>query len=126
MVAGHELGSDDEVLECFVHEVTEVDGAVGVGGAVVEDEFFAALGGGLHGVVEALVVGAIGFECVPAFEGCWFVLDEVGLHGEGGLWEIECFFVVWRVGLLVCGVGHFWGIRGAAWSGVIVWSDCRG
>lgn len=56
VVSSHELAPDDEVLERFVHEVTEVDGAVGVGGAVVEDEFFAAFTGRLHRVVEALLV----------------------------------------------------------------------
>ena len=35
--AGHGLGLDDEVLEALVEGVAEVDGAVGVGRAVVED-----------------------------------------------------------------------------------------
>ena len=78
VVSCHELAPDDEVLECFVHEVTEVDGAVGVGGTVVEDECFASFTGGLHRVVEALLVS----QRVPSLEGCRLVLHEVGLHGE--------------------------------------------
>ena len=35
--AGHGLGLDDEVLDALVQRVAEVDGAVGVGRAVVED-----------------------------------------------------------------------------------------
>ena len=35
--AGHGLGLDDEVLDALVEGVAEVDGAVGVGRAVVED-----------------------------------------------------------------------------------------
>lgn len=99
VVSGHELAADDEVLERFVHEVSEVDRAVGVGGAVVEDESLASLGGFLHCVVEALLVG----EGVPAFERGGLVLDKVRLHGEGGLGEVEGLFVV-RFG---CCVGHF-------------------
>ena len=39
--AGHGLGFDDEVLDALVERVAEVDGAVGVGGAVVEDVLWA-------------------------------------------------------------------------------------
>ena len=35
--AGHGLGLDDEVLEALVERVAQVDGAVGVGRAVVQD-----------------------------------------------------------------------------------------
>lgn len=51
----------------------------------------------------------IDIEIIPAFEGCWFVLDQVGLHGEAGLGEIEGFFEVGLVGGVCCAsvvVGH--------------------
>lgn len=120
VVAGHELAADDEILERFVHEVTEVDGAVGVGGTVVEDEFFASLTGRLHRVVETGFGLVIGGECVPSFEGCWFVLDQIGLHWEGSLGEVEGFFVVGLVGFGVWCVGHFLSIRGAEEARVFV------
>ena len=44
--AGHGLGFDDEVFEGLVERVAEVNGAVGVGGAVVEDVARATGGGG--------------------------------------------------------------------------------
>ena len=51
--AGHGLGLDDEVFEGLVERVAEVDGAVGVGRAVVEDVAGRAGAGGADLVVEA-------------------------------------------------------------------------
>ena len=44
--------SEDHVLEGFVDEVTDVDVAVGEGGAVVEDPFLVVLAAGLDFFVE--------------------------------------------------------------------------
>ena len=68
-----------------------MDGAVGVGGAVVEDVLRAA-GAGLADL--AVEVGGL-----PPGKAGGLVLREVGLHGKGGLGQVEGGFE--RLGLLV-------------------------
>jgi hypothetical protein len=45
VLAQQRLGADDHVLQHLVQRMADVDVAVGVGRAVVEDEFLAALAG---------------------------------------------------------------------------------
>ncbi|KAF5054609.1 hypothetical protein DSECCO2_386240 [anaerobic digester metagenome] len=86
LAARHVAVLDDDVLQDLVHGVADVDVAVGVGRAVVQDVGFLAVVGGNHGPV-----GVIG---VPAFEHLGLVLGQAGLHGEGGGGEIEGFLVI--------------------------------
>ena len=79
--AGHGAGFDDEVLEGLVEGVAEVDGAVGVGRAVVEDVAGAAGAGAADLAVEVCLL--------PGSEAQRLVDGEVGLHGEGGLGEVQ-------------------------------------
>jgi hypothetical protein len=104
----HGLAADDHVLQALVHEVPEMDAAVGVGGAVVEDPL--ALGGVLAEVAEA-VVDADG---LPALEAGGLVLHEVGLHGEGRLRQVE------RGAVAALGVGVLRGRGGVGWRGLRV------
>ncbi len=72
----HGAGLDDEVLEDLVQGRAQVDVAVGVGRAVVEDERRAAGGGPL---LEDPLVEAVG---VPLLDGLGLLLGQRGLHGE--------------------------------------------
>ncbi len=86
--AGHGLGLDDEVLDALVEGVAEVDGSVGVGRAVVEDVLRLAGAGFADLAVE---VGLLPFK-----EACGLILREIGLHGEGGLGQVEgCLEWLW-------------------------------
>ena len=80
--AGHGLGLDDEVLDALVEGVAEVDGAVGVGRAVVEDVLGGSGAGGADLVIQMLFL--------PAFEACGLILRQIRLHGEGGLRQVQC------------------------------------
>ncbi len=82
----HGARADDEVLEALVEEVAQVDVAVGVGRAVMEDERLGALARFACAVVEV--------HRGPALEGGGLILHEVGLHGEGRLGQIERAAVV--------------------------------
>ncbi len=79
--AGHGFGFDDEVLNALVEGVAEVDGSVGVGWAVVEDVFCGAGTGGADLGIQVLLL--------PPRQASRLVLRQVGLHGEGGLGQIQ-------------------------------------
>ena len=79
--SSHGLGLDDEILEAFVHGGAHVDGATGVGRAVVQDE----AGRAFAGLADALVDAGL----LPVLEHFGLVLGQVGLHGEGGFGQID-------------------------------------
>ena len=79
--AGHGLGLDDEVLEGLIEGVAEVDGTVGVGRAVVQDVAGRAGAGAANLAVE---IGIL-----PLLEAERLVDGQAGLHGEGGLREVQ-------------------------------------
>ena len=83
---GQRLGLDDDVLEDLVDRVADVDVAVGVGRAVVQDELGAA-GGSL---ADALVA----FLLLPALDPAGLALGEVAAHREGGVGQVEGAFVI--------------------------------
>ncbi len=107
--AGHGLGFDDEILDALVERVAEVDGAVGVGGTVVEDVFGLAGAGGADLAVEVVLL--------PLGEACGLVLREIGLHGKGGLGQVEGGFE--RLGAILRGLR--WCFRHS-----ILWVRCWG
>src|SRR5581483_5985605 len=72
--AGHGFGLDDEVLDALVERVTEMDGAVGVGRAVVQDVLRGAGAGSAN-----LVIKTGGF---PLREALGLAGGQVRLHGE--------------------------------------------
>src|SRR6476646_11993689 len=77
----HSLRLYDEILKDLVEGGAEVDAAVGVRRAVVEDVHGAAGAG-----VSDLVIEAGGF---PAGEEFGLSLGEVGLHGKVGAGQID-------------------------------------
>ena len=83
---GHRAGPHHKILQAFVEQVAEVDRAVGVGGAVVEDVSLRSRPGLLNAVVQP--------DLLPPFDARRLVLNEVGLHREGGSGKIEGLLVV--------------------------------
>jgi hypothetical protein len=79
----HGIGLDDEVLEDLVHRRAQVDVAVGIGGAVVEEEGRAAGGGPF---LEDPFVETHG---LPRLDGLRLPLGQVGFHGEIGAGQVE-------------------------------------
>ena len=84
--APERLVFDDDVLENLVQRGADVDVAVGEGRAVMEDEFFRGLTGGLNPFIETAGL--------PFFEALRFARDEVGLHGKAGLRKVQRVFLV--------------------------------
>ena len=79
--AGHGLRLHDKVFEALVERVAEVDGAVGVGRAVVED-----VGGAAGAGLAQLFIEA---QRGPFFEAKRLILRQICLHGEGGLRQVR-------------------------------------
>src|SRR3989442_683341 len=84
--AEHRARLHDDVFEDFVEDVTQVDVAVRVRRAVVQDPEGAVRGD----LAEALVHP----ELFPPGEHLRLALREVGLHGEGGFRQVQRGFVV--------------------------------
>jgi len=77
IVAEHLLAARHHVLEDLVERVADMDVAVGVGRAVVEDEFRAAARGCPQPLVEV--------KLLPAGEDFGLLLRQPGAHGKVGL-----------------------------------------
>ena len=85
-VARHVLLFDNDVLEDLVQGRADVDAAVGIGGAVVEDEEGLAVVAAHHLVVEVLVVHGLEHLGLP--------LGQTRPHGEVGLGQMDGLVVV--------------------------------
>ncbi|MNN31917.1 hypothetical protein D3C81_1456230 [compost metagenome] len=86
VVAGEGLGADDDVLENLVDRVADVDVAVGVGRAVVEDE--------LRPLGAELAQLAVQIDAVPVLEHFRLALRQPGLHRECRVRQVQGRFVV--------------------------------
>ena len=84
--AGHGFRFDDEIFEDLIEGGAEVDVAVGVGGAVMEDVLPAAGAGGADGVIEPVFF--------PFGEEFRLSDGKVGLHREIGFGEVDRLFEV--------------------------------
>ena len=95
--ASQRLGADDHVLDDLVHRMTDMDVAVGVRRAIVQDEFGAALAD--------LPQLPIQVDAVPALQNLRLALGQTGLHRKCRGRQIEGRFVIghfspdswWRV-----------------------------
>jgi hypothetical protein len=98
VVAGHLAAAIDEVLQDLVQPGADMQVAVGVGRAVVEDEFGASGAGGAQLRPQA--------HGVPACQDSRLVLRQVAAHGEGRARQEDRVAIVGfrRVG----GVVHGW------------------
>ena len=86
----HVLVLDDDVLENLIQGGADVDVAVGIGGAVVEDELGLALVAGHHFVVK--VVG------MHLFEHVRFPFGQARPHGEVRLGKVDGLVVIHILG----------------------------
>src|SRR5690606_6391621 len=93
--AGHGLGAGDDVLENLVQRMTDMDAAVGIGRAVVQDE--------LRPTFAKLAQLAIQTNLVPALQGLRLALRQAGLHRELGIGQVQRSFVVGHFGLFISG-----------------------
>ena len=98
------VGLVHEVLEDLVEGVADVDGAVGVRGAVVQDERLAVLV-----LLEHLLVDAL---FLPLGQPLRLVLGQVRPHREVGLGQVHRFLVTVRHGVPYLSFKH--ALRGAA------------
>ena len=89
----HGLELDDDVLQYFIQRVADVDVAVRIGRAVVQDVGFLAF--------RMLLELVINIFPLPVLDGLWFQITEIGLHGKIGFRQIERRFVIHLVGDLV-------------------------
>ncbi|MNM92966.1 hypothetical protein D3C81_1053220 [compost metagenome] len=78
--AGQGLGTDDHVLEDLVQRMTDVNLAVGIGRAVVQDE--------LRTILANLAQLSVQANAVPALQNLRFALGQAGLHWEGGVRKV--------------------------------------
>ncbi|MNO90977.1 hypothetical protein D3C76_825110 [compost metagenome] len=86
VVAGQGLGTDDDVLEDLVDRVTDVNAAVGVGRAIVQDEFRT-----IRANLPQLLVQA---NVVPELQGFRLALRQAGFHREVGFGKVQRRFVI--------------------------------
>ncbi|MCY1405763.1 hypothetical protein D9M71_210090 [compost metagenome] len=86
VVAGQGLGTDDDVLEDLVDRVTDVNAAVGVGRAIVQDE--------LRATFADLPQLAVQIDAVPALQQFRLALGQTGLHRECRLGQVQGRFVI--------------------------------
>ena len=96
VVAAHLAGAVDHVLEDLVQRGADVQVAVRVGRAVMQDELLAAVRGRAHPVPQA--------HAVPALQDRRLLLRQVAAHGEGGGGQEHGVAVV--AGGVGLGVGH--------------------
>ncbi|MNC10460.1 hypothetical protein D3C75_581100 [compost metagenome] len=84
--AGEALGLDDDVFEDLVDRVTDVNAAVRVGRAIVQNERRLARFGAANGAVKILIV--------PTLEHVGFALGQIATHRKLGFRQIQGVFIV--------------------------------
>ncbi len=97
VIAEQEAAADDEILQRLVEGVADVDVAVGVGRAVVQDVEGRALG--------LTLFAQGGIEVAPLLDDRRFLLRQAAAHGEGRLGQEDGFAIV-AAGGGVAGVSH--------------------
>src|SRR5690606_37867661 len=93
-----------DVLENLVDRVADVNVAVGIGRAVVQDEFAGAFARGADALIDLVLL--------PLGQPARFALGEIAAHREGGFGQIELVF-----GVLVVGHDVAWLFTGRRSSG---------
>ena len=82
---GERLALDDDVLQHLVHRVADVDVAVGIGRAVVQDELLAPFGCGANALVALLRL--------PLRQHQRLALGQVAAHRECGVGKVQRVFL---------------------------------
>ena len=84
VMAGHGFRFDDEVFQDFVETRAKVDGAGGIGRAIMQDKKRFTLACRENGFIK---IGIL-----PGDELFWLVLRQAGFHGKVSYGEIESLF----------------------------------
>ena len=80
--AQHRMRLDNDVFQDLVDRSPHVDGAVGIGGAIVKD---------VQGTAGARLTNpSVDIDSIPVFQHLRLPLGEVGLHAERSLRQVEC------------------------------------
>ena len=86
-VVTHEAaGFDDHILEDFIDRMTDMNAAIGVRRAIMEDELVPPL--------TLLAQVAVYVQVLPALEHVRLALGQVTAHGKGGFRQIQSVLVV--------------------------------
>ena len=80
------LGLDDDVFEDLVDRMTDVNAAVRIGGAIVQNERRLARFGAANGAVKILIV--------PTFQHVGFAFGQIATHRKLGFRQIQGVFIV--------------------------------
>jgi hypothetical protein len=83
---GQGLGADDDVLEDLVDRMADVNVAVGVGRAIVQDETWPSLRGRADALVELALL--------PGGDPLWLAAGEIATHRKRRVGQVEGFLVV--------------------------------
>ena len=83
--ARHRLGAEDDVLEDLVQRVADVDVAVGIGGAVVQDEARAASRSRANFFIELFLL--------PLLNPAGLTLGQIPPHRERGIGHVQCLSI---------------------------------
>jgi hypothetical protein len=86
VIAGHIPVLDDKILEDLIEGSTNMNVAVGVGGAVMQDKRSLPLIAGNHRVIQVLVIHRLKHGRLP--------LGEFSPHGEVGFRQVNGLIVV--------------------------------
>ena len=86
--SGHGLRLDDEILQALIQSMAKMKRPIRVGRAVVQD-----VGGGPGPDLPDSLVNP---HLLPAGQDLWFILGQIGLHGESGIGQIDSGFQIER------------------------------
>ena len=83
---GQRFGADDDVFQDFIERVPEVQIAVGVGRAIVQDEFWPSGAGCADSLVELVLL--------PGGNPARLAARQIAAHGEGRIGQIQRFSIM--------------------------------
>src|SRR5690606_11102838 len=77
---------DDDVLENFIDSMANVNISIGVGRAIMQDEFWATMASGANFFIKLFFM--------PCFEHPRLPFSKITAHRKGRVGQIECLFII--------------------------------